>query len=340
MFLDLISTLLQLKTDNQPSIFVFLYNIKKGVPCNIGEPSQKLTTLNNLSPLINATSSDEYLVDNRLKVFSTINISMSLEDFGITILMLFFSKFYSLGQYPLFVYTFRCIAELEILERFLLTFNQNNIKLLPNLATHEVYGLKYQGHNFVDSKHLTVAAFNAIYSYMRSPEVTCEKFIECIKSLHINIIESFYIFTSITKNCKVINECHDLMHNNMNYTFQKPIKSLKYDGDFWFELPSKSIWFAYFQGKLKFSAYIGCDVKNSMSIFESIKCIIVGFIHENQIYPLIFEDPEIYGCWNKIIDFILKHDYNCAFRTGIPDLKNNKIYFVKNNVSAIFKLEK
>lgn len=321
-----------------------MYNIKSGVSCNIGNANQhNITTLKTLTPLVNSTAiMNGYFVDEELKLFSTINVPIPLEDFGITIVMLYFAQYYSRLQYPLFVHTFRCVRELEIIERFLLAYNQNNIKLLPNLATHETYGLKKQGSKFKDSKHITVRAFHAINSYMRSPEITPEKFIDCIKTLHVNIIESFYMFTSITKNCKIINECHDLMHDNMNYIFQKPIESVRYDGDYWFELPMNAIWFAYFHGKVKFSSYIGCDIKESMSIFHAnnIKCIVVGFISDNKIYPLIFEDPEIYGSWNRIIEYIYKYGFNCALNNGVPDQKNNRIYFVKNNVSAIFKLKK
>lgn len=342
----MISTILQLKTKNLPSVFVFFYNIKNGAPCSLAskdQPESQVTTLYTLSPLINLTASlNGYIVDEELYLLSKLHIDIPICDFGITILMLYFAKFYSHGQYPLFVYTFRCLKELEIIEKFLLQYNQNNIKLYPNLATHEVYGLRNQAKNFKDCKHITVEAFERIIAFMRSPEITPELFIECIKSLHVYIIESFYMFTSITKNCKVINECHDLMHKNLVYTFQKPTKSLRCDGKYWFTMPSKSVWFAYYQGRLKFSSYISCDIKESMKIFEinKIKCLIVGFIHENQIYPIIFEDPELYSCWEKTINFIRQNNFNCVFRSDVPHQKNNQIYFVKENISTIFKLER
>nr|DBA13148.1 TPA: gp33-like protein [Oryctes rhinoceros nudivirus] len=342
-FADLISTLLQLKTDNVASVFVFLYNIKNGAKCYRGsDDDDSRITLKKLTPLVNATAAlNGYIVDAELEMLSSIIIDIPLEDFGITILMLFFAEFYSQGQYPLFVHMFRTLKELELIERLLLSYNQNTIKLPPNLATHEKYGLKKQGSNFTGSAHLTVQAFQAIQSYMRSPEVTPEKFITCIRMLHIRIIESFYILTNITKDCKVINECHDLIHNNMTYTFQKPTKSLRYDGHYWFELPPKAVWFAYFQGRVKFSAYIGCDIKHSMDIFKlnNIKCIVIGFISDGAIYPLIFEDPEIYGSWSKIIEYMHVCGFNCVLRDGPPDPKNNRIHFVRNNVPTIFKLE-
>lgn len=338
----MISTLLKFKLENVHSIFVFLYNIKKGVTC-VQSTCPTAVSLETLTPLVNITAlNDGYLVTKELHVFSTIVIGLDIQDFGITILMLFFAEFYSQGQYALFVHTFRCIRELENIEKFLLSFNQRSIKLFPNLATHETYGLKKQAHNFVNSKYLTVQAFEAIQQYMHSPEITPEKFIECVALLHINIIESFYIFTSVTKDCKVINECHNLLHNDMNYTFQSPIKSLRYDGDYWFEVPIKSIWFAYLQKKVKFSSYISCDIKNSTKKFEdtNIQCVVFGFIHENTVYPIIFEDPKLIQCWDKIIEFIHIHGFNCAFKSGMPNQKSNRIYFVKKNVPTIFKLEK
>lgn len=340
--IDLISALLQLPYGNTPSVFVFLYNVKNGATCTVGTDGNA-TTIKTLSPLINcAAAMSGYCVDRELKLFSTAALNIPLPDFGITILMVFFAKYYSRGQYPLFVHTFRCIAELEIVERTLLSHNQKSLNLPPNLATHELFGLKNQSGKFTDSKHLTVQTYRHIHAYMCSPDVTVEKFIGVIRSLHINIVESFYMFTSITKNCKVINECHDLLHSNMKFTFQKPTKSLRYDGDFWFELPAKAVWFAYFQGQVKFSAYIGCDIKNSLKIFHSndVLCLVVGFTVNSLIYPIIFEDPQLYGEWPKIIDYMHRRSFNCALIGGQPGSQHHNVHFVKNKISMVFKLEK
>lgn len=299
-------------------------------------------TIESLTPVINSTASmTGYVVDAKLKQFSEIDIPITIEDFGITILMLNFAKYYCAGQYPLFVHTFQSIVELDTIETYLLAYNQKSIHLLPNLATHERYGLKSQGNIFNGSKHITMSFFDAIHVYMRSAEITPEKFIEHIKPLHINIVESFYIFTSITKNCKVINECHDLIHGHMKYTFHKPIKSLRYDGHFWFEVPPKSIWFAYLQGKFTFSSFAGSDTRCAMDIFKTnnIQCLVVGFVSDSKIYPIIFEDPQIYGDWEKIIKCMQLCGFNCALQRGIPTIQSN-VYFVKNNTPTIFKLEK
>lgn len=329
---------MQLNVDNLPSVLVFLYNIQKGVGCCVTD-APDATSLKTLTPLVNATAlNNDYLVDEELKTLSTIQTSLSVQDFGITILMLNFAKFYSQDQYPLYVHTFRCLKELEIIEQFLLAYNKNHIKLPPNMASDAHYGLKCQAEQFTNSKYLTVEAFHAIVSYMKCADITPGKFISVISQLHINIIESFYMFMSITKNCKVINECHDLINKSMNYTFQKPIKSLRYDGDYWFVLPNKAIWFAYFQNQVKFSSYISHDAKKLMSAFKTVTCIVVGFIHENQLFPIIFEDPNIHCRWDKIIEYILYLGLNCSFKRGQPTQK--RVYFVKNNVSAIFKLEK
>ncbi|ATY70226.1 GrBNV gp33-like protein [Tomelloso virus] len=273
--------------------------------------------------------------------FSKLEIDIDLADFGISILMIYFAKYYSHGQYPLYVYTFKCIRELEIIERFLLNFRQNSIRLLPNMATHEEYGIKRQQANFTDNKHITVDAFNRITRYLYSNDITPQKFVEIVKCLNIHIIESFYIFTSITKNCKIINECHDLMHDNLKYTFQPPVKSLRYDGDYWFEVEPKSIWFAYFQGKVKFSSYIGCDIKNVLKIFEraNVKCLVIGFIYDAKVYPIVFEDPHLYGDWEKTIAFMRHYQFNCKLNSGAPPSNQQKIHFVKRHNNMIFKLE-
>ncbi|AYP97933.1 GrBNV gp33-like protein-like protein [Mauternbach virus] len=354
------SALKMIKNKNLPSICVFLYNCNNKIPCelapsndqkhntnaygmNFNNSTSKIVTFENLTPFDNATAvMNGYVVDEKLMALSSIIVDTPLPDFGITILMMYFAEFYSKGQYPLFMNTFRCIKELEIIERFLLTYNQKSIKLPMNLATHKIYGIKAQHKKFINTGSLTISNFNTINHLMRAPSIMPEQFIECISSLDLSIIESFYIFTSITKNCKIINECHDLQHNSMPFTFQKPVPSLCYNGDYWFELPRNAIWFAYLQGRAKYSAYISCDINEKLKCFRvaNVMCQVIGIIHDNCVYPIIFEDPRIHANWTLTINYITNMKFNCILNPNTVNMpmKKSQIHFVKQNVATIFKL--
>lgn len=327
--------------NNASSVCMFLYNIKAGVLCEL-DPSENATTLKTLNALTNANATiNGYSVDAYLYQLSRIPLNITLEDFGITILMMFFAKYYSTGEYPIFVYTFMKCKELELIEKFILAYTTKSVKLPWNMATHDVYGIKQQQHRFTKTKCLTKDVYIYLERVMRMPNVKPEDFIACIENLHISIIESFYIFTSITKECKVVQECHDIQYSNLPYTFQKPIKTPIYDGLYWFTVPLKSIWFAYHQGNIAYSAYQSLDCNKLFDIFKAhgIKCIIVGFIHNNVLYPIMFQDPRIIGDWDTIVQQIQKYKFNCVFQKNcnLPDgLKN--VYFVKSCIGSIYKL--
>lgn len=266
---------------------------------------------------------------------------MDLADFGITILMLHFAKFYSRGQYPLFVNAFKCVKELEIIETYLLKYNQNHIQLPINMATHSSYGLMAQKHLFVNNNALTCQVFKSINESMRLPSITPSTFIKLIELLHINIIESFYIFTSITKNCKIISECKELTYKCLNYTFVKPYKSTVYDGDYWFVLPQNAIWFAYHMGRVKI-AYVSADTRALLHQLDSIKDVVMGFIYDNQLFPIVIENPNLIGNWKETIKVLQKLKLNCIL-SNCPPVHNaaaKNFYFVRESFQNIFKLIK
>lgn len=311
-----------------------------GITCEL-DSSPNATTLLSLNAITNTNALiNGYNVDDKLYSLSRMQIDMKSDDFGITILMMHFAQFYSRGQYPLFVNQFRCVRELEMLEKYLLTYNQNHIKLPINMATHREYGLLAQKHKFVKNNAITCHAFNDVNLTMRNSNIQPIQFIDMIKNMHINIIESFYIFTSITKNCKIVQECHELMHKCLNYTFVKPVKTLTFDGDYWFILPPRAIWFAYHNERVKVS-YISSDTYKLMDVFKTnnIRCVVVGFIHDNQLYPIIFEDPSILGNWASTIQLIKTYNFNCVFNSHSAALVPN-LYFVKNSYHNIFKYVK
>lgn len=321
---------------------MFGYNILNNVTCEL-DTSAVATTVHSLNALknYNATISG-YNVDNSLYTLSQqmneVKGAMTTKDFGITILMMHFAQYYSRGQYPLFVNQFRCVRELEIIEKFLLSYNQNHIKLPMNMATHKEFGLLANRDRFKNTKAITCSAFDFINAAMKNPNITPKEFLNLISPMHIRIIESFYMFTSITKNCKIIQECHELMYKCLNYTFVKPLKTKEYIGDYWFILPPRSIWFAYHQGRVKVS-YISSDTYESLKIFNKLNYVTFGFIYDNQIYPIIFEDPCTIGNWDQNLQIIKKNNYNCVFQSGTPP-NNPHIYFVKNQHFNIYKLIK
>lgn len=358
--LALIQALKSLNRKNLPSVCVFIYNCKNGVNYKLNPSFNNndrnntnaddadlyinTTTLDNITPLCNANAQmNGYIIDDKLFSLTNIDLQMSLRDFGITILMMYFAEFYSNGQYPLYMNTFKCIKELEIIERFLLAYNQKSIKLPPNLATDREFGIMAQSHRFCNYGHITVELFNHINLLMRTSDISINQFLKTLEPFDISIVESFYIFTSITKNCKIINECHDLQHNCMPYTFQKPIKTPKYDGDYWFELPNNAIWFAYHQGKVKYSAYVSCDITEQLKCFKiaNVLCVVVGFVYNNCIYPLIFEHPSLCAQWDLIIKYLSDLKLNCVFRPKTDPLpeKKNRVHFVRKSIYTIFKLD-
>lgn len=339
LVLDLLSTLLGINEKNSAAICVFCYNVMKNIACDLDEKlgitAKSINSLKNYNATVSGYIVDRELYDlsqEMIRLQSTIKIN----DFGITILMIHFAQYYARGQYPLFVNQFRCVRELEIIEKFLLSYNQKHIKLPINMATHKEFGLLANREKFTSTNAITCATFDFINVAMRNPNITPKEFIKLISPMHIQIIESFYIFTSITKNCKIIQECHELMYKCLNYTFVKPIKHTEYNGNYWFILPPHSIWFAYHQGRVKVS-YISTDIYNAMHIFDKLNYVVVGFIYDNQIYPIIFEDPRIIGDWDKNLEVLLNNKFNCVFQCGTPP-KSSHVYFVKNQHFNIFKL--
>lgn len=384
---------------NQAAIFVFLYNVLSGIPVkmavavdggiggdndndNIKNNNDLIITIDKLNSMQNAAAymNGGYVCDESLwslcECFRSTTIQTS--DFGITVLMLYFAHYYAREQYALYVEEFRCIKELAVIERFLLSYNQTRIKLPLNLSIHPKYGLKRQAHRFVNSNHLTMTLFETMIAMMQQSQtvsgraskqavkrtklqhsmadigavssLTPDMFIDFVSMFHVRIIESFYIFTSISKNCKIIYECSEFMNvNKLEYTFQKPIKTDNFTlAEYFFQIPSGALWFAYYQGKIKFSSYAGNELYSLFKVFDvnKVMCVVVGFIDtsNNTLTPLIFED--LHTDWTRTIAAINYLKLHCVFRP-ISEvdvlLKKNKaaprFYFVKAGIAAIFKYD-
>lgn len=359
---------------NLESFCVFLYNIKNDIPYAFNDDTTTATDdddddddsndgnddangkiaksnytsikINDFNAVINANALvSGYNLDKSLRPVVETQFAIKLQDFGITILMMFFAKYYSRGQYPLYVNEFRCIKELELIERMLLGYNQNSIRLPVNMATDRNYGIKTNSFRFVNNEYLTKEIFIMILDVMRNQFISPEKFVLILTPFHISIIESWYIFTSITKNCKIINECHELMYQSLDYIFPKCMKILSIENFmYWFQLPKDAVWFAYHGGRYKYSSYVSCDTNNLLTVFSkyNINCVIVGYIYQNNVYPLYLDDPRYTGNWTYMYIMFNQMNLNNPFQTleFLPKTLVNNLHFVRNGISTIYKYSK
>lgn len=301
-----------------------MYNLDEDETLLSLKPTQLTSTINN-EAFING-----YCVGRELYDLANIvkNKNLKKEDFGITTLMMHFADFYSKGQYPLFVDAFLNLKELGVLEVFLLKYNKSKISLPLDMATDSRYSIKKNLHLFENCELLTLSEFNNIITMMQTPNITADYFINLIKKYHLHVIESFYIFTSITKHCKVIKECRDLNRQSLNYTFPKVLHTSDSGGDcaYWFLMPPRAVWFAYYRGSIKYSTYITRDIErllDNFTTFCNIKCIVVGVISNNTtMYPLFFEDPMYRFNWDATVNLIQNLGLNCIYQKNDPTKLN------------------
>lgn len=377
----LIDLILSIKQHNQPSIFVFLYNVLMGVPVtHTTDPNDpELVTIESLNSRYNAAAilAGGYTCNNALwSLYETFKSVTAIKpsDFGITILMLYFAEYYTREQYPLFVDEFRCIQELAIIEKFLMSYNQSRIRLPLNLSIHAEYGLKKQAHKFVNSNHITVQLFEMLVSLIQQKPLSCsassakrmrlsqpsmsdtgantnltpKMFIDFVSMFHIRIIESLYMFTSITKNCKAIIECNEFTNvHKLEYTFMKPIRTDDFSSaEYWFKIPIGALWFAYYRGHVKFSSYAPAAMYGLLNVFavHNVDCVVVGFINvaDNVLSPLIFE--YVTTNWTETVAAIKYLKLNCVFQpiSTLNTMLNSSrgtpnFYFVRNQIPGIFK---
>lgn len=167
------------------------------------------------------------------------------EDVGVNILMSAFAEYYVKGQYHLFVYDFKNITEMQTIESYLNKCTTKFIKLPKDMAVHDEHGILANAHQFTNHGRLTKDQHLMILAGMASTIMNPGVFVTTVRPYHINIIESYYLFASITRDSKVILECRELSKPTLNYVLDKFHKECRYSGEYWFELPSCSVWFAY-----------------------------------------------------------------------------------------------
>lgn len=338
---DIVAFITQNSRSNQVSVCVFLYNVLSGVPCELGHDNP--TTIDTLNPSVNVNAKlSSYEVDRELYVLAQRPWNCKVEDLGITICVMFFAEFYAKGQYPLYVNALRCVKELEIIERYLIGYNVNQIKLPHNLATNRIYGLKRQYDVLKHGKSLlSVEAFDVITTFIRSPAATPQKFIYIIADFPIKVTESFYMFTSITRDCATVRSCHEIKLNTLvSYVPEKPVKTSNFDCQYWFELPAKAIWFGYMNGATWYSSYVSLDVNDMvMNVFKFLPCLVSGFISENKIFPTDMKDPVLFGEWHDIVAKFRELNLNCVYNRPPLTINSKRVYFVKAGHRELFKYE-
>lgn len=229
----------------------FLYAVHKDPTCytlNETDGASVITTPINDAAILTGYSVKRpiyELATNMLRRWSTV----PTRDLGINILMLAFAKYYVKGQYHLFVNEFKKIDEIQSIESYLNRCTKMFIKLPKDMAIHEKYGIRANAHVFTSDKFLTVTNCLVILASMASKIMNPELFINMVRHYHINIIESFYLFASITRDSRVILECRELNKPTFNYVLDKFHKECRYSGEYWFVLPPCSVWFAYLDNR-------------------------------------------------------------------------------------------
>lgn len=332
--------------DSLPSVAhqVFLYQIIRFsnrfddyVTFNeeIGD-STPTTAINQASNISGYTLNRE-LYDTAYRYHTQLKNNIKLDDLGVNILLMNFSKYFSHSQYHLFVNEFDKINELEDFEKKLLKCSNTFIKLPKNLAIDSKYGIRAQSKYYINNNAIPNESFQTLFSYMSSNIVTVERFVNILKPYHINLIESIYALVSFTRQTRVILECRDLNSSNFRYTISKVMKSNTYTGCMWFVLPKSSVWFAYSRGNIKKSSYITRIVEIAVcKMFENESEIIVGVICDDIIYPLYIDAPLFRGSWLTTYRYFRHKNFNVLYDLGPPRYRN--IHFVNDNQCNIYKL--
>lgn len=263
-------------------------------------------------------------------------------DLGITLIMMSFGSYYSRKQYPIFVNCMKTVRELELLERFLLacgrTATSGSQQLLPaNLAIDPRYGLYANRDRWQGRRYLRVDEFEAICNIVRSRHSRPDEFVEALLPFDPTIVESFYMFTSVTRDVRMISECRELSCPRFIYTFDRPTRSERYDGRFWFRVPPRSTWFAYSQGRWSFQSYLGRDSDTLMLRLQGIKALVVGFVHDRSLYPVFVDHPLFVGRWAETMQCFAALGFPVVFRDDPPPERLGSFYYVRDGDGTLYR---
>lgn len=326
------------------SFYAFVYNVRSG-RCSLTRSADGLSHVTSLDNTL-AESGAGYVVNDALADLATRPYgNLALSDLALTMIMLAFAEYYANNQYCVFVNACKNVPEIELIESFINAYGRSTVRLPPNLATDSVHGFRANEARFKASGTrlpITVPEFRAIVALMSSPNIDPRDFVRVVEPYHVRIVESLYTLTSITKNCRVIYECRELSRKDWlpNALFPKIVPDTLHHFDWWFPIPSKSVWFAYHDGRWSFQSYMGRDADRLMSTLHGLRCLVYGFVtRDNILYPVIFDDYNLRACWTNTVNFIAERGLNCAFRR--PPVQDDKarraICFVREGSHVVFK---
>ena len=353
-----------------------------------GGRQHEITTRYNFFAQLNGYCVDKGKFENLCLKFKEIlkNCNLkNIKDLGITIVLLNFAKYYVCNQYALFVNDFNFIEELDDLKKFLYACNDKFVNFDKNLMISKKYGIKslYKIENYT-RKFVKYSEFLLIVNLMTGDDYKNDNynmifnrkflFLNLIKHYHLNVIESFYAFTSFTRNCKVLKECEELNRPILNYKMEKFIDSHDMENaNYWFVLPSNSIWFFYTPDEYKIFGFIDKSYVESLKHVEKIltkkisnnnnnnnNILIFGFLNNCNVYVLDIrncfyfdaivvnddddDDKQHQQKWTILIKLLNELNLNCIYRKYYKYSldyekykKKKNVYFVKNNSRKFFK---
>lgn len=307
------------------------------------QPGPPPLTLNALI-MPNNRRDGHYYVDRALGHVSTLPVSRSQADFGITLVMYYFAKFYAHSQYAKFAMMFQPVDELKILERFLAEEQGSRRRLPYELAFTRGYGLR--DVKYTEKGSLTVGMFTELTMFLYQPACTRDTFVARMKPLHVRIVESFYTFTSFTRNCKEIHEGLSSGQYDCSYPYTfEPAAEVRHIDDirYWFVVPTKATWFAYSNRIFKLRTYTPAATRLSVVLDPIPHSLVVGFLVGDAVFPLRIDPPDDIDAsrnpWDYTVEVLKKHGLPVALSMGpLPAKRNTRTYCVCSDSTVFFRV--
>lgn len=360
------------------ALYAFIYNILQSdilVTCDETSSSSSSSSINSLLTIdanVQASFERVYRVANTEilhkieKLRESLLLCMKKEklclyDVGITIVMMLFGMYMSRGQYEIMIGNLNVITEIEQIELYIESNVANSLSLGFNLSTDQRYSIAKQFNIIQQQKQqsLTMRNFKYILQIMCHCTNTLQ-FIQELRPFHLRIVESFYALTSISKCKKFVRVCREMYQDrrkeiNFNYKFEKiiPIRDLKVaksEMDWWFEVPSKAVWFVYFNGAWRLhQRYLSRATRNLFDSLSHVKNMVVfGFIEDDvRLIVVRLENITVNGKWDDIIRLMEFYNLYCPLKYRdsfnddvISSAKSRKklLFYVKSESISTFRV--
>lgn len=340
------------KFDEHVQVMIYVCNLKPNF-YYLDESDEALNTIYSITNNeIEVYSNQGYNLNKTLYAIAQTQFDIPIEDLGITILMIWFGKYYSEGNYPIFINIFKQIKELNI---FMIAIKQFKFPAkYTDLSIKKHHQIEDNLALFSNNGFLPKYKFEEFIKKFNSLNVDISEFKIFISPYSKNIIESFYTFTSLGSTLSKNRDCSLIVRDGFFYNLPKLRKVNRFIGDYFFTLPDRTIWFAVFDQNICYNSFMSpqidnriknlfCSVNNtSIRMFRNhLTGPLVGFINNNQIYPLFVDDVRFTGDWVQIKN-IFKESGFPIFIYPKSEYKNQtqNIAFVVNESFNIFKLEK